>query len=51
MSDVLIVILLIAAPIILFMWFLGIFARKKKKDKSGWDNPNKSSLSKSIDDR
>lgn len=51
MLDVLIVILLIAAPAILLMWYLGIFVRKKKKDQSGWDNPNKSPLSKSIDDR
>ncbi|WP_240224593.1 hypothetical protein [Rheinheimera hassiensis] len=41
---------LMLIPLIIGYYFLGGFA-KKKKDDTGWNNPNKSPLSKSIDDR
>jgi hypothetical protein len=36
-------------PIILLMWFLGFFS--KKKIQVGFDNPERSDLAKSIDER
>jgi|GEM_PF-6213015 len=47
--DFLVSLPLAFAPLIILFWLLGGF--KKSKKQTGFDNPNRSSLAKSIDER